>query len=196
MPWTATAGPSCCRCRGPRGRRVRELLVARVNGLFGGKLTPESFAVQQPVEFGDAIASKLIEGEFLDINDYTHAGSIFRDGSNVMDRYLREQEEERKKKREKKKKGKTGANGATAPAGHKQHNEATPRQSQPSAGASDGGAEIIELGAVDVLTVTEMSPADGRFAGKQIERDNTIKPYPKALHWNWATADQEPESLV
>ena len=51
-----------------------------------GKLTPESFALQHPVTFGEGCISHLVEGEFIDVDDRTYAGSIFRDGSTVRDR--------------------------------------------------------------------------------------------------------------
>lgn len=44
-------------------------------------------------------------------------------------------------------------------------------------------AEIIELGAVDVIHITELSPYDGTFIGKRIKADNSIVPYPNVTWW-------------
>ncbi len=44
-------------------------------------------------------------------------------------------------------------------------------------------AEIIELGAVEVIEITELSPYDDTFIGKRIKADNSIVPYPKVTYW-------------
>ena len=40
-------------------------------------------------------------------------------------------------------------------------------------------AEVIELEAVEVIEITELSPYDGAFIGKRIKADNSIAQYPK-----------------
>ena len=44
-------------------------------------------------------------------------------------------------------------------------------------------AEVIELEAVEVIEITELSPYDNTFIGKRIERDGSITPYPKSVMW-------------
>ena len=67
---------------------VREKFVARVNGLFAGKLAGESFTLSQGFLYGSVNKSphhrvELIDGRFLDRRDDLYAGSIFKDGSKV-----------------------------------------------------------------------------------------------------------------
>jgi hypothetical protein len=66
---------------------VREKFVARVNGLLGGKLAPESFVLSQAYLYGHVEGAEhrveVIDGDFLDLRDDTYAGSIFKDGSRV-----------------------------------------------------------------------------------------------------------------
>ena len=44
-------------------------------------------------------------------------------------------------------------------------------------------AEVIELEAVEVIEITELSPYDGAFIGKRIKADNGIAQYPSVTHW-------------
>src|SRR4051812_32819707 len=64
----------------------REKFVARVNGLFGGKIAPESFTLSLAYLFGHLDGAdhrvEVVDGDFLDRHD-TYAGSIFKDGSRV-----------------------------------------------------------------------------------------------------------------
>jgi hypothetical protein len=48
--------------------------------------------------------------------------------------------------------------------------------------ALEATAEIIEL-PHEVIEITELSPYDGEFIGKRIERDGSITPYPKVKYW-------------
>jgi hypothetical protein len=48
-------------------------------------------------------------------------------------------------------------------------------------------AEVIELEAVEVIEVTELTPYDNTFIGKRIERDGRVTPYPKSVVW-WRQA--------
>ena len=68
---------------------TREKLVARINGLFGGKIAPESFTLSQAYLFGHVDNPdhrvEVIDGDFLDLRDELFAGSIFRDGSRTGD---------------------------------------------------------------------------------------------------------------
>ena len=69
---------------------TREKLVARINGLFGGKIAPESFVLSQAYLFGHVDNPDhrvaVVDGDFLDLRDDLYAGSIFKDGSEVGDR--------------------------------------------------------------------------------------------------------------
>ena len=66
---------------------MREKLVARINGLFGGKLAPESFTLSQAYLYGHVNNPdhrvEVVDGNFLDLRDDLYAGSIFKDGSRV-----------------------------------------------------------------------------------------------------------------
>ena len=68
---------------------TRETLVARINGLFGGKIAPESFVLSQAYLFGRSDSPhhrvEVVDGDFLDLRDDLYAGSIFKDGSRVGD---------------------------------------------------------------------------------------------------------------
>ena len=69
---------------------MREKLVARVNGLFAGKLAPESFVLSQAYLYGSINNNpnhrvEVIDGKFLDLRDDLYTGSIFKDGSRVGD---------------------------------------------------------------------------------------------------------------
>ena len=68
---------------------TREKLVARINGLFGGKIAPESFTLSQAYLFGHVNNPdhrvEVVDGDFLDLRDDLYAGSIFKDGSRVGD---------------------------------------------------------------------------------------------------------------
>ena len=68
---------------------MREKFVARVNGLFDGKLAKESFTLSLSYLYGHLDGAKhrveVIDGDFLDLRDDTYAGSIFKDGSRVGD---------------------------------------------------------------------------------------------------------------
>ena len=68
---------------------TREKLVARINGLFGGKIAPESFVLSQAYLFGHVDNPdhrvEVVDGDFLDLRDDLYAGSIFKDGSRVGD---------------------------------------------------------------------------------------------------------------
>jgi putative DNA primase/helicase len=67
----------------------REKFVARINGLFGGEIAPESFVLSQAYYYGHVNnpehSVEVIDGEYLDLRDDTYAGSIFKDGSKVGD---------------------------------------------------------------------------------------------------------------
>ena len=70
---------------------VREKFVARINGLFGGKLAQESFVLSQAYLYGNVNNNpdhrvEVVDGDFLDLRDDLYAGSIFKDGSRVGDR--------------------------------------------------------------------------------------------------------------
>jgi hypothetical protein len=67
-----------------------DILVAIVNGLFGGALSPESFVLAQSYYFGAVNHNpehrcEIVDGTFLDLDDRLYAGSIFSDGSRVGD---------------------------------------------------------------------------------------------------------------
>ncbi|MBR1070232.1 hypothetical protein ABIF66_008852 [Bradyrhizobium japonicum] len=47
---------------------------------------------------------------------------------------------------------------------------------------------IVHLDAVDVLDITELTPADDRFVGKRIRRDGTVLQYPQVKLWRQAVA--------
>ena len=68
---------------------TRENFVARINGLFGGKIAPESFVLSQAYLFGHVDNPdhrvEVVDGDFLDLRDDLYAGSIFKDGSRVGD---------------------------------------------------------------------------------------------------------------
>ncbi|MBT1511784.1 PriCT-2 domain-containing protein [Bradyrhizobium sp. SRL28] len=66
---------------------VREKFVARINGLLGGYLAPESFMLSLSYLYGHLEGREhrveIIDGDYLDLRDDTYAGSIFKDGSRV-----------------------------------------------------------------------------------------------------------------
>jgi len=67
-----------------------DILVATVNGLFDGKLAPESFTLSQSYYFGSVNHNpdhrcEIVDGKFLDMADKLYAGAIFKDGSRVGD---------------------------------------------------------------------------------------------------------------
>jgi AAA domain/Primase C terminal 2 (PriCT-2) len=67
---------------------MREKLVARINGLFGGKLAGESFTLSTAFFYGSvnnnpAHRAIVLDGDFIDLRDDLHAGSIYKDGSRV-----------------------------------------------------------------------------------------------------------------
>jgi hypothetical protein len=68
-----------------------EALVAMVNGLFDGKLAPESFTLSQSYYFGSDNRNSdhravVVDGQFLDLKvDALHRNSIFKDGSRLTD---------------------------------------------------------------------------------------------------------------
>jgi phage/plasmid-associated DNA primase len=67
-----------------------DILVATVNGLFDGKLAPESFTLSQSYYFGAVNRNpdhrcEIIDGKFLDLQSRLYAGAIFKDGSRVGD---------------------------------------------------------------------------------------------------------------
>lgn len=72
----------------------REKGVARLNGLFAGKLAGESFTLSQSFYFGHIDGAEyrveVIDGDFFDLRDDLYAGSIFRDGSRIGDRTVRD----------------------------------------------------------------------------------------------------------
>jgi hypothetical protein len=66
----------------------REKLVAVINGLIGGKLAGESFTLSTAFLYGSvnnnpAHRAMVLDGDFIDLRDDLHAGSIYRDGSRV-----------------------------------------------------------------------------------------------------------------
>jgi hypothetical protein len=75
-------------CNAPKTRH--DILVATVNGLFGGALSSESFVLSQSYYFGSVNHNpehrcEIIDGGFLDLDNRLYAGSIFSDGSRVGD---------------------------------------------------------------------------------------------------------------
>ena len=48
--------------------------------MFAGKLDPTLFVPGHTITVGGVRHLKIVAGEFLDRNDRTYAGSIFRDG--------------------------------------------------------------------------------------------------------------------
>src|SRR5450631_223091 len=71
-------------CEGTKTRH--EVLVAYVNGIFGGAISDESFVLSQSYYFGSVNHNpdhrvEVIDGEFLDMCDHRFfAGRIFKDG--------------------------------------------------------------------------------------------------------------------
>jgi Virulence-associated protein E-like domain len=62
-------------------KEMRKMLVARVNGLFGGKLAPESFNLSQAYLYGSvngnpAHRAEVIDGDFIDLCDDLDPGAI------------------------------------------------------------------------------------------------------------------------
>jgi hypothetical protein len=47
---------------------------------------------------------------------------------------------------------------------------------------------IVQLDAADTLDITELTPADDRFVGKQIRRDGTVLQYPQVKLWRQAVS--------
>ena len=81
FPASRSDRASCCRCQRTIRRRWREKGVARVNGLFGGKLAEESFVLSQGYLYGSVNNNpdhrvEVIDGRFLDLRDELYAGSI------------------------------------------------------------------------------------------------------------------------
>jgi predicted P-loop ATPase len=68
---------------------LRAKYVARINGLFDGKLDGASFTLSQGFLYGHLKGAEyrveVIDGDFIDLADRTYAGSIFKDGSKVGD---------------------------------------------------------------------------------------------------------------
>ena len=67
---------------------TRDKLVARINGLFDGKIAPESFTLSQAYLFGHVNPDhrvEVVDGDFLDLRDDLYSGSIFKDGSGIDD---------------------------------------------------------------------------------------------------------------
>ncbi|WP_198031096.1 virulence-associated E family protein [Bradyrhizobium sp. th.b2] len=69
-----------------REKKIRENLVACVNGLFGGVLADESFTLSQAYLFGSAEnpdhRAIVLDGDFLDLREDLYAGAIFKKNSN------------------------------------------------------------------------------------------------------------------
>ena len=62
-----------------------DVLVAMVNGLFGGQLSPESFVLSQSYYFGSVNSNpahrvEIVDGQFLDLADRLFAGRMFKHG--------------------------------------------------------------------------------------------------------------------
>ena len=60
---------------------MRAMLVARVNGLFGGKLAPESFVLSQAYLYGSvndnpAHRVEVIDGDFIDLRTDLDPGAM------------------------------------------------------------------------------------------------------------------------
>jgi hypothetical protein len=49
--------------------------------------------------------------------------------------------------------------------------------------AQEPTAEIIQLTHVEIIEITELSPYDGKFVGKRINRDNSVTQYPSVTYW-------------
>jgi hypothetical protein len=63
-------------------------MVGRLNGLFDGKLAPESFVLSTAYHYGSVNnnphhCAVMVDGQFLDLMDRLHAGSIDKDGHRV-----------------------------------------------------------------------------------------------------------------
>ena len=79
-----------CRCRRTYPPETREKLVARINGLFDGKLAPESFVLSQAYFYGSVTtipttASRWSTATSSICGTTSMPGSIFKDGSKVGD---------------------------------------------------------------------------------------------------------------
>jgi hypothetical protein len=66
----------------------RATMVGRINGLFSGSLAPESFVLSTSYHYGSVNHNPhhqavVLDGKFLDLNDYLHAGSIDKQGHRV-----------------------------------------------------------------------------------------------------------------
>jgi putative DNA primase/helicase len=71
-------------------KATHEDLVAKINGLFGGQIAPESFTLSQSYYAGSVGNNpdhrvKVIDGDFLDLRDDLDAGRIYRSGSSERD---------------------------------------------------------------------------------------------------------------
>jgi Primase C terminal 2 (PriCT-2)/D5 N terminal like len=66
----------------------RASMVGRLNGLFGGALAPESFVLSTSYHYGSVNSNPhhravVLDGQFLDLMDRLHAGSIDKNGHRV-----------------------------------------------------------------------------------------------------------------
>jgi putative DNA primase/helicase len=66
----------------------RAPMVGRLNGLFAGKLAPESFVLSTSYHYGSVNSNPhhrvaVLDGQFLNLMDRLHAGSIDKDGHRV-----------------------------------------------------------------------------------------------------------------
>jgi Primase C terminal 2 (PriCT-2) len=71
-------------------KATHEDLVAKINGLFGGQIAPESFTLSQSYYAGSVGNNpdhrvEIIDGDFLDLRDDLIAGRIYRSGSSERD---------------------------------------------------------------------------------------------------------------
>jgi hypothetical protein len=70
---------------------ANEVLIALINGVFGGKLAPESFVLSQSYYFGSVNGNPdhqavVVDGQFLDqMADQIYRLSVYQDGSRVRD---------------------------------------------------------------------------------------------------------------
>jgi hypothetical protein len=83
----------------------REGLVARVNGLFNGKLAEESFTLSLSYYYGSVNNNpnhrlEVIDGDLLDVRSDLYAGSIFKDGSRVGEKAAKDKKRQERRERQ------------------------------------------------------------------------------------------------
>jgi hypothetical protein len=60
----------------------------------------------------------------------------------------------------------------------------------------DLAADIVDLPHVEMLEITELSPVEHKYAGKRIEIDNAITPYPQVKEWRQSVSLVLPRILA